>query len=172
MLWWLLQTWMLNIMPSNVHSILWFFEIMIMLHSMSVERANCPRWHVQTLAPHFINNDYVTAEPICSTAHVYQEVLPWSQATLCCMHKLHLESSGIYYCIMAMSDGSATRGQNIVCLLLKLLQQPRENKRVCSSYGSLSFLPASHLCRAYPGFSKQCEQQDNWHHKQDQWYSV
>ena len=35
-----------------------------------------------SLAPQFINNDHVTAEPVCSTAHVPQEVLPWPQATL------------------------------------------------------------------------------------------
>ena len=35
-----------------------------------------------SLAPQFINNDYVTAETVCSTAHVHQEVLPRPQATL------------------------------------------------------------------------------------------
>ena len=36
------------------------------------------------LAPRFVNNDYVTAEIICSTAHPCQEVLTRSRATLCC----------------------------------------------------------------------------------------
>ena len=46
----------------------------------------------------------------------------------------------------------------MLCLLLRLLCQPGENKRVCSSYGSSRFLPASYLALAYPGFTEQCAQ--------------
>ena len=31
------------------------------------------------LAPHFVNNDYVTAEVIYSTAHACHEVVTWSR---------------------------------------------------------------------------------------------
>ena len=37
-----------------------------------------------SLAPRFVNNDYVIAEIICSTAHARQEVLTRSRATWCC----------------------------------------------------------------------------------------
>ena len=36
-----------------------------------------------SLASRFVNNDYVTAEIICSTAYVCHEVLTWLWATLC-----------------------------------------------------------------------------------------
>ena len=46
---------------------------------------------------------------------------------------------------MAVSVGSTTRGENIAYLLLWLQCQSGENKCVCSSYDSSSFLPASLL---------------------------
>ena len=57
--------------------------------SICRERANQPRqrWSSSlaprplALAPHFVNNDYVTTEIIYSTAHVCHEVLAWPQAT-------------------------------------------------------------------------------------------
>ena len=36
-----------------------------------------------SFSPCFVNNDYVTAEIICSTAYVCHEVLTWLWATLC-----------------------------------------------------------------------------------------
>ena len=48
---WLLQTWMLNIIPSNVHSILWFFEIMIIcgwkeqIGQDGMFRLSCPTFY-------------------------------------------------------------------------------------------------------------------------------
>ena len=45
---------------------------------------------------------------------------------------------------------------------------PGEKKRVCSSYGSWSFLPASQLMPWYPGLNKPCEQQDNWCYEQNE----
>ena len=49
-----------------------------------------------SLTPHFVNNDYVTAEIIYSTAHAHHEVLDWSQA-ICAVGicELHLESGSI-----------------------------------------------------------------------------
>ena len=46
-----------------------------------------------SLVPCFVNNDYVTAETICSTAHVCHEVPTWSWATLC-LYELHHENPG------------------------------------------------------------------------------
>lgn len=37
--------------------------------------------HPLTLAPRFVNNNYVTAEVPCSTAHACQEVLSRPRAT-------------------------------------------------------------------------------------------
>jgi len=42
------------------------------------------------------------------------------------IYEFHLESGGIYCCIAAVPIGSATRGENIVCLLLQLLHQQGE----------------------------------------------
>ena len=42
------------------------------------------------------------------------------------IYEFHLKSGGIYCCVTAMSIGSATRGENIVCLLLQLLHQQGE----------------------------------------------
>ena len=36
-----------------------------------------------SLAPHFVNNDYITAEIIYSTAYAHHETLAWSWTTLC-----------------------------------------------------------------------------------------
>ena len=56
-----------------------------------------------------------------------------------------------HYCwVMAVSVGSTTSGENIACLLLWLLHRPGEDKLVCSSYGSSSFLPASLLAPCLP----------------------
>ena len=53
----------------------------------------------------------------------------------------------------------------------------RENKCVCSYYSSWNLLPASQLSPSLPWVHRteqcgQCEQQDNWHHKQDHQYIV
>ena len=72
-----------------------------------------------SLASRFVNNDYVTAEIIYSTAPMRHEVLTWSRATLGCMDiSAHLESGGIYCCITV---------ENIACLVLQLLHQPGVN---------------------------------------------
>ena len=109
-----------------------------------------------SLAPRFVNNDYVTAEITYSTAHALHEVLTWSQVVwgsqIC---ELHLES--IYCYLTAVSVGLATRGENIKCLLLRLLHQSVENKHVCSSTASQVFFRLSHLHLIYHEFSKQCK---------------
>ena len=42
-----------------------------------------------SLAPHFVNNDCVTAEIVYSTAHARHEVLSWS-GVVCSMHMCEL----------------------------------------------------------------------------------
>ena len=47
----------------------------------AVERANGQDGLFRpSLTPHFVNNDYVTAESICSTVQAPHEVLAWSRA--------------------------------------------------------------------------------------------
>ena len=62
--------------------------------------------HLGSLAPCFVNNDYVTAEIIYSTVHAGHEVLACS-SLLCAVRicELHPRSSGNYCCIMAVSIG-------------------------------------------------------------------
>ena len=44
------------------------------------------------------------------------------------MYELHLKKAGVFYCcIMVVSVGSTTRGENRACILLWLLHQPGEN---------------------------------------------
>lgn len=69
-----------------------------------------------------------------------------------------------YCCVLAMSRGSAMRGENTAVLWPRLLCQPGKKKSVCSSYGSWSFPLAFDSCLANPGFREQCgqfEQQDS-----------
>ena len=100
-----------------------------------------------SLTPSFVNNNHVTAEIIYSTAHAHHkvyvtaeitystapvchEVLPCSRATLCCRDMWVPHKKWWHYCcLMAVSLGSATRGENIVCLLLLLLCQPGKRLR-------------------------------------------
>ena len=75
-----------------------------------------------SLASRFVNNDYVTAEIIYSTAHMRHKVLAWSRATLCCRGIRAPPRKWQHYCfITAVSIGPAMRGENIECLLPLLL---------------------------------------------------
>ena len=114
-----------------------------------------------SLTPCFVNNDCVTIEIIFSAAHVRQEVLTWSWATLCCRNIwASLRKWWHFTAVSRLSVGSATRGENIVCILLWLLYQPGENKSVYSSVAPwVFFLPLS-SCLTYPGFNEQCVQWD------------
>ena len=66
------------------------------------------------------------------------------------IYKLHLKKPLwlFYGYIMAASTGSTTREYSMIAL--RLLHQSRKNKHVCSSYGSLSFLPGSWLTPCLP----------------------
>ena len=80
-----------------------------------------------SLAPHFANTVCITAEIIYNTAHACHEVLTWSLCTYSVMGYFVWYACGgstLYCCVMAVSIGSAMRGQNIVYLLLWLLCQP------------------------------------------------
>ena len=129
----------------------------------------------RALAPHFADNDYVTALITWSTAHSHHQVL-LACGLLCVIqiYELHLESSGIT---------AASR----LCPLGKPRQERRQ--RVCCYHGHISqeriqlwplasqdrgcavvFFQLPHLHLVYHGFkeqSTQYEQRDNWHHEQD-----
>ena len=82
------------------------------------------------------------------------------------IYELHQKAAAFYHCIRAVSIGSAMRGENIQCLLLRLLCQP--GKRLC--YGCCAsqerinasevpkalwiFFQALSLYFAYPGFNE------------------
>ena len=88
------------------------------------------------------------------------------------IYELHPEEVAAYQCcLMTLSVESAMKGDNIVCLLIWLLHsQERINVSAVPRAPQVFSQPLSwHL--AYTGLSKQCkqcEQQDNWCHKQDQ----
>ena len=80
-----------------------------------------------SLALCFVNNDYVTAEIIYRPAHA---VMRYSLGHgLHLIYELHPKKWWHYCCIMIVSIGSASRGENAVCLLLRLLGKPGE--RLC-----------------------------------------
>ena len=141
-----------------------------------------------TLAPCFVNNNYVRAEVTYSTAYARHGVLAWLWATVYSMPVwaspwkpwllLHWGYIGATLCY----------GSVMVMLwpLLQLLHQPGE--RLC--YGccasqeriNVSALPMApriffqplSSSLTYPGINEQCrqyERQDSWHHEQDQWYT-
>ena len=83
-----------------------------------------------------------------STLHAHHDVLGWAWAIF--VIRAPLKKQQHYCCVMAVSSGSAMRGENIMCLLLWLLHQPGENKCVCSFYSSSSLLPASWLTPCLP----------------------
>ena len=136
----------------------------------------------ESLTPHFVNGDHVTAEAIYSTVHACHEVLAWLWDTLCSKH-VWTPLRERWHIILhhGCVHWSATRGKNIVCLLLWLLQHPGERLchiRLC--YGSycgccisqerihvsavltgpqVFFWPLT-LHLAYHGFSEQCAEWD------------
>ena len=138
------------------------------------EKANWPRCHAQALWPHILWTGYGTAEIICSTTHVHHEVLTWSQAALysmpvwaspeshgcCCTGATSEQPHGyvIWDYVMAMSwllyGYIVTAAMAAVSarreIVLWLPWQSGENKRVCSSYSSLSLLPASQFVPCLP----------------------
>ena len=67
-----------------------------------------------SLAAHFINNDYITAEIIYSSVHTFRRY--WLGQELPCavgICELHLKSSGITAVSLAVSIGSAMRRENM-----------------------------------------------------------
>ena len=134
------------------------------------------------LAPWFVNNDYVTAEITYNIAHMCHKVLAWPQATVTkwvsCRKWRHLllhhgcvcwvnHERREYSMSTAMADASAKREYCYGCCASQ-----QRIKHVCSSYGSLSFLPASPLAPYLPWvkWMVQYKQQDHRHHEQDQRY--
>ena len=135
--------------------------------------------HPFTLAPRFVNNDYITAEITYSTVHARDKVTTWPQATmlLFCMH-VYISSSwkspwGYVMVALwwwgcedphrptAVSARSTTRGENTdVCCCYGCCASPeRINTSAVSTALLVFFQPlSSHL--TCPGFSEQCAQWD------------
>ena len=87
-----------------------------------------------SLAPHFVNNDYVRAEIIYSTAHAHHETLSWPWTALC--------STSV-----EASPGKAWKG----CCVRLCYGCCISQERINMSYSSSSILPASQLTPCLPG---------------------
>ena len=91
------------------------------------------------------------------------------------MYELHLESSGI---TAASLWALRHPGERLCWVRLCYgscygccISQERINVSAVPMPPQL-FFQTLNLCLAYPGFSRQCERQDNWHHKQGQQYKT
>ena len=99
-----------------------------------------------SLAPHFVNNDYVTAEVTYNTAHAHHKVLlTWSWATLCYKDMNSTQKSSALLLPHVYVWGTATRGENCGTAVVPAR---RENKRDFSYYDSTS--SSSLLAHALP----------------------
>ena len=134
-----------------------------------------------SLVPGFVNNDYVRAESICSTANARHEVPTWSWATLSCRDMGASPKKAVHTTaasrLCPLSQPREKRIQRICfygsCASQErippwLLCQPGENK--CLQFLWLLESSSSLLAHSLPGFSEQCEQQDNRCHKQGRQY--
>lgn len=119
-----------------------------------------------SLPPHFVNNDYVTAE-VTYTVHAHHKVLlAWSWATLCYKDMNSTQKSSALLLLSCASVGTATRGENCGTVAVPAR---RENKRVFSYYNSTSSssLLAHALLNLGSTNSVHSEiQQYNWCHEQ------
>ena len=83
------------------------------------------------MAPSFVNKDYVTAGSLIALhMHIMRYLLGHKLLCALGIYELHIKSSSIHCCIVAVSFGSATGGENIAYLLLWLPRQPQERGRV------------------------------------------
>ena len=115
-------------------------------------------------APRFVNNDHVTVETTYSPAHARHEVL--ARLRVVCGYVMLCDAMLCYATLRYVKLHYV-----MSCLLLWLLWQREENKRVCSSYSSLHLLPASLIVPCLLGSTNSADseiQQDNWHHEQSQ----
>ena len=74
------------------------------------------------------------------------------------------------YVMAAALAAASARGETVCQERLSCASQERLNVSTFPTAPQVFFQPTS-LHLAYPGFSKQCEQQDNWYHEQDQLYN-
>ena len=88
-----------------------------------------------SLAPQFVNNDYVTAESTFSTEHESHKVIAGLQTAACDVRVWAPPGKALKCCVWLC--------RVMLRLLLRLLHQPGENKHICSFYGSFSLLAAS-----------------------------
>ena len=118
-----------------------------------------------SLAPHFINNDYLTAEIIYSTAQAHHEVLAWLWATLCGtpVWAPHNKSSSqeriLLWPLCQPGEGLCYVRLCYGCCYGCSVNQERINVSAVPVAPWVSFQPLG-LCLAYPGFSEQWGQWD------------
>ena len=133
----------------------------------------------------FVNNDYVTAELICSAAHACHKVLAWSRV-VCCVDTSSTQKVVAllphHGCVCWVSrkrreysmstTKAAASSRRASCYSYCDCQERVDMSAVPNAPHVFFQPPSSHF--AYPGFREQCGQcgqQDNWHQEQDQRYS-
>ena len=135
-------------------------------------------------APHFVNNDYVAAEIVSSTAHARHEVLDRLRASVSAvpLDELHMKAlqllrwgyTGVTprLCHARLCYGSIMAMLWLCCGCCYgcCVSQERRNVSAVPVAPQVFIQPlSSHL--ACPGFSQQYEQQDNCHSEQGQRYT-
>ena len=118
-------------------------------------RADEARCHGQALCPTASCSGLalcnVTAEMTCSTACARPEVLPWSRAAVCGTPVWAaprkpwplLTGATLERLVVVLHEAVFWVRYGRDTVMLQLLCQPGEEKRVCSPHGSLNLLPAS-----------------------------
>jgi len=92
----------LSYFPKWEHSHLWG------------ERKSAKMACSDSLAPRFVNN-YITAEILYSTVCIMRYLLGHGLLCAVGMYELHPKKWWCYFCVSAVSVGSATRGENTAC---------------------------------------------------------
>ena len=111
---------------------------------------------------------YVTVKVTCSMVHLCSEIVTWSQVTLCNMPLWASPWKPLLLLHKGYIEYRSYILWGYVMATLRLLCQPGE--RFC--YGCLSLFPPTHSHFACAGLSRQCDQQDSWHHEHYQQYTA
>ena len=119
-----------------------------------------------SLAPGFVGNDCVTAEIIYSIALARHEVVARSPAILCCMHTWVPPRKRCQGCVRWVG-----RERSEYSMPAAMAAMPAGRERASVPIIPWVFLQLPRFHPVYLRFSEQCEQQDNWHHEQDQQHS-
>ena len=133
---------------------------------------------IGSLTPHFVKDDYVTPERVCSTAHAYQELLAASGSafvrnacrsfTVKALAVLRWSCTGVrgyvlaVMVVMAVATAAASARREAV---FQLPCQPGESNLSAVPVAPCVFFPPLSSHFAYAGFNEQrrpCEQQHSW----------